>query len=193
MRSGAYEVTVQYLSCETPDTPTFNALHSAGSLSFSSKSNPSAVRADTVTLDDCHRTVTTRLWVGYGARMQDLTATLTYGEGQLYLYGITLTEQPIYRLTRLVIFVLLAAVLNFFLLLLFACGDTNAPARRRKYAVPLILAGITVAACLPLFSNCLYFGHDLDYHLQRISAMAAELSYGQFPVRMTTDTLNGYG
>ncbi len=193
IHSGAYEVTIQYFSCETPDTPTFNALHSAGSLSFSSKGNPSAVRADTVTLDDCHRTVTTRLWVGYGARMQDLTATLTYGEGQLYLYGITLTEQPIYRLTRLVIFVLLAAVLDLALLLLFACGDTNAPARRRKYAVPLILAGITVAACLPLFSNYLYFGHDIDYHLQRISAMAAELSYGQFPVRMTTDTLNGYG
>ena len=125
--------------------------------------------------------------------MQDLTATLTYGEGQLYLYGITLTEQPIYRLTRLVIFVLLAAVLDLALLLLFACGDTDAPARRRKYAVPLILAGIAVAACLPLFSNYLYFGHDLDYHLQRISAMAAELSYGQFPVRMTTDSLNGYG
>lgn len=69
IHSGAYEVTIQYFSCETPDTPTFNALHSAGSLSFSSKSNPSAVRADTVTLDDCHRTVTTRLWVGYGARM----------------------------------------------------------------------------------------------------------------------------
>ena len=116
MRSGAYEVTIQYFSCETPDTPTFNALHSAGSLSFSSKGNPSAVRADTVTLDDCHRTVTTRLWVGYGARMQDLTATLTYGEGQLYLYGITLTEQPIYRLTRLVIFVLLAAVLDLSLI-----------------------------------------------------------------------------
>ena len=193
MRSGAYEVTVQYFSCETPDTPTFNALHSAGSLSFASKGNPSAISADAVTLDDCHRTVTTRLWVGYGARMQDLTATLTYGEGQLYLYGITLTEQPIYRLTRLVVFVLLAAVLDLALLLLFACGDTNAPARRRKYAVPLILAGITVAACLPLFSNYLYFGHDIDYHLQRISAMAAELSYGQFPVRMTTDTLNGYG
>lgn len=65
---------------------------------------------------------------------------------------------------------LLATVLDLALLLLFACGDTNAPARRRKYAVPLILAGITVAACLPLFSNYLYFGHDLDYHLQRISA-----------------------
>ena len=193
VRSGAYEVTVQYFSCQTPDEPTFNALHSAGSLSFASAGNPSAIHADAVILDDCHRTVTTRLWVGYGAKMRDLTATLTYGGGQLYLYGITLTEQPIYRATRLVGFVLLAALLDLALLLLFACGDENAPARRRRYAVPLVLAGIALLASLPLFSNYLYFGHDLDYHLQRITAMAAELSYGQFPVRLTTDSLNGYG
>ena len=193
VRSGAYEVTVQYFSCQTPDEPTFNALHSAGSLSFASAGNPSAIHADAVILDDCHRTVTTRLWVGYGAKMRDLTATLTYGEGQLYLYGITLTEQPIYRAARLVGFVLLAALLDLALLLLFARGDENAPARRRRYAVPLVLAGIALVASLPLFSNYLYFGHDLDYHLQRITAMAAELSYGQFPVRLTTDSLNGYG
>ena len=193
MRSGAYEVTVQYFSCQTPDAPTFNALHSAGSLSFASAGNPSAIHADAVILDDCHRTVTTRLWVGYGAKMRDLTATLTYGEGQLYLYGITLTEQPIYRAARLVGFVLLAALLDLALLLLFARGDESAPARRRRYAVPLVLAGIALLASLPLFSNYLYFGHDLDYHLQRITAMAAELSYGQFPVRLTTDSLNGYG
>ena len=193
VRSGAYEVTVQYFSCQTPDAPTFSALHSAGSLSFASAGNPSAIHADAVILDDCHRTVTTRLWVGYGAKMRDLTATLTYGEGQLYLYGITLTEQPIYRAARLVGFVLLAALLDLALLLLFARGDESAPARRRKYAVPLVLAGIALLASLPLFSNYLYFGHDLDYHLQRITAMAAELSYGQFPVRLTTDSLNGYG
>ena len=193
VRSGAYEVTVQYFSCQTPDAPTFSALHSAGSLSFASVGNPSAIHADAVILDDCHRTVTTRLWVGYGAKMRDLTATLTYGEGQLYLYGITLTEQPIYRAARLVGFVLLAALLDLALLLLFARGDENAPARRRRYAVPLVLAGIALLASLPLFSNYLYFGHDLDYHLQRITAMAAELSYGQFPVRLTTDSLNGYG
>ena len=192
VRSGAYEVTVQYFSCQTPDAPTFSALHSAGSLSFASAGNPSAIHADAVILDDCHRTVTTRLWVGYGAKMRDLTATLTYGEGQLYLYGITLTEQPIYRAARLVGFVLLAALLDL-ALLLFARGDENAPARRRRYAVPLVLAGIALLASLPLFSNYLYFGHDLDYHLQRITAMAAELSYGQFPVRLTTDSLNGYG
>ena len=59
--------------------------------------------------------------------------------------------------------------------------------------LPLALAGITLLACLPLFSNYLYFGHDLEFHMQRIAAMAAELSYGQFPVRLTTTTLNGYG
>ena len=194
VRSGAYEVTVQYFSCQTPDAPTFNMLNSAGTLSFSSAMVPSAVSADTLRLDDCHRTLTTRLWVSSGARLNDLTATLHYnGQGQLYLYAITLTEQPIYRAARLLCFLVLFAAADAALLLLFAHVGERGAARRRALRLPLALAGITLLACLPLFSNYLYFGHDMDYHLQRISAMAAELSYGQFPVRLTTTTLNGYG
>ena len=52
VRSGAYEVTVQYFSSQTPDAPTFNMLNSAGTLSFSSAMVPSAVSADTLRLDD---------------------------------------------------------------------------------------------------------------------------------------------
>ena len=194
VRSGAYEVTVQYFSCQTPDAPTFNMLNSAGTLSFSSAMVPSAVNADTLRLDDCHRTLTTRLWVSSGAQLNDLTATLHYnGQGQLYLYAITLTEQPIYRAARLLCFLVLFAAADAALLLLFAHVGERGAARRRALRLPLALAGITLLACLPLFSNYLYFGHDMDYHLQRISAMAAELSYGQFPVRFTTTTLNGYG
>lgn len=194
VRSGAYEVTVQYFSCQTPDAPTFNMLNSAGTLSFSSAMVPSAVSADTLRLDDCHRTLTTRLWVSSGAQLNDLTATLHYnGQGQLYLYAITLTEQPIYRVTRLLGFALFFAVVDFLLWLLFAKTGEEGAASRRALRLPLALIAITAFACLPLFSNYLYFGHDMDYHLQRISAMAAELSYGQFPVRFTTTTLNGYG
>ena len=194
LRSGAYEVTVNYFSCQTPDAPTFNMLNSAGSLTFASEMVPSAVSADELRLDDCHRTLTTRLWISSGARMRDLTATLHYtGQGQLYLYSITLTEQPIYRVTRLLCFLAVFAVFDALLWLLFARTGEEGAARRRALRLPLALLGITVFACLPLFSNYLYFGHDLDYHLQRISAMAAELSYGQFPVRFTTTTLNGYG
>ena len=191
LASGAYEVTVEYFSCQTPDAPTFNILQSAGSLTFSSAQTPAAVQADPLTLDDGHRTLTTRLWISSGARMDDLQATLHYEGGQLYLYSITLVEQPVYRVTRLVCFALFFAVCDLLAWLFF--GAAAAGRARRLPAVPLALLGITAAACLPLFSDQLYFGHDLNYHLQRIAAMAEELSYGQFPVRMATTTLNGYG
>ena len=191
--SGAYEVTVRYFSCQTPDAPTFNMLNAAGSLTFASERSPAAVTFDALQLDDCHRSLTTRLWVGFGARMQDLTATVTYDQGQLYIYSITLTEQPIYRAARLLCFLVLFAAADAALLLLFAHVGERGAARRRALRLPLALAGITLLACLPLFSNYLYFGHDLEFHMQRIAAMAAELSYGQFPVRLTTTTLNGYG
>lgn len=191
LASGAYEVTVEYFSCQTPDAPTFNIERSAGSLTFSSAQTPAAVQADPLTLDDGHRTLTTRLWISSGARMDDLQATLHYDGGQLYLYSITLVEQPVYRVTRLVCFALFFAVCDLLAWLFF--GVAAAGRARRLPAVPLALLGITAAACLPLFSDQLYFGHDLNYHLQRIAAMAEELSYGQFPVRMATTTLNGYG
>lgn len=193
LRAGAYEVTVSYFSCQTPDAPTFNLLNSAGTLDFSSEMVPAAVSFDTLRLDDCHRTQTSRLWVSSGAALQDLTATLTYRQGQLYLYAVTLTEQPIYRLTRLFCWLFCFAEADALLWLLFARTGERGAAHRRALRLPLCLLGITVLACLPLFSNYLYVGHDLDYHLQRITAMAAELSYGQFPVRLTTTTLNGYG
>ena len=193
LRAGAYEVTVSYFSCQTPDAPTFNLLNSAGTLDFSSEMVPAAVSFDTLRLDDCHRTQTSRLWVSSGAALQDLTATLTYRQGQLYLYAVTLTEQPIYRLTRLFCWLFCFAAADAMLWLLFARTGERGAAHRRALRLPLCLLGITVLACLPLFSNYLYVGHDLDYHLQRITAMAAELSYGQFPVRLTTTTLNGYG
>ena len=194
IRSGAYDVTVNYFSCATPDEPTFNKLNSAGTLDFSSAMVPTAISFSTLTLDDCHHTLNSRLWVGYASRMRDLSATLTYsGSGQLYLYSIELTEQPIYRLTRLVIFLVLFAAVDALLWVFFADTGTKGAERRRKLRIPLILAGITILACLPLSSGMLYTGHDIDYHLQRISAMAAELSYGQFPIRLTTTTLNGYG
>ena len=193
LRAGAYEVSVSYFSCQTPDAPTFNLLNSAGTLDFSSEMVPAAVSFDTLRLDDCHRTQTSRLWVSSGAALQDLTATLTYRQGQLYLYAVTLTEQPIYRLTRLFCWLFCFAAADVLLWLLFARTGERGAAHRRALRLPLCLLGITVLACLPLFSNYLYVGHDLDYHLQRITAMAAELSYGQFPVRLTTTTLNGYG
>lgn len=47
--SGAYEVTVRYFSCQTPDAPTFNMLNAAGSLTFASERSPAAKHLYTAT------------------------------------------------------------------------------------------------------------------------------------------------
>ena len=95
--------------------------------------------------------------------MQDLTATVTYDQGQLYIYSITLTEQP--HLPRGAAALFPCAVCRRgrrTAAPVCPCGERGA-ARRRALRLPLALAGITLLACLPLFSNHLYFGHDLNF------------------------------
>ena len=52
----------------------------------------------------------------------------------------------------------------------------------------MIIASLILLLVLPL-------GHDLWYHIYRIGAMAAELEKNpwQLPIRMLTDSFNGYG
>lgn len=48
---------------------------------------------------------------------------------------------------------------------------------------------------MPLFADFIFLerGHDTDFHMQRIAAVAEELQNHQFPVRIMTNMLNGYG
>ena len=112
-------------------------LNAAGSLTFASERSPAAVTFDALRLDDCHRSLTTRLWVGFGARMQDLTATVTYDQGQLYIYSITLTEQPIYRARGCSASLCCLPLPDAALLLLFAHVGERGAARRRALRLPL--------------------------------------------------------
>ncbi len=52
---------------------------------------------------------------------------------------------------------------------------------------------ITIIASLPLTFLGINQGHDLDFHLYRIEGIAKGVLNGDFPVRMQTDWLNGYG
>ena len=122
----------------------------------------------------------------------DLTATLHYnGQGQLYLYAITLTEQPIYRVTRLLGFALFFRGRD-------SCsgcclpkrGGVGAASRRAPAAGAHRHHGVCLPAAVQQLSLLRpRYGPPPAAHF----AMAAELSYGQFPVRLTTTTLNGYG
>ena len=93
--------------------------------------------------------------------MQDLTATVTYDQGQLYIYSITLTEQPIYQRRGCSASLCCLPPRTPHCCPCLPMGSGRCPPPR--CAQPLALAGITLLACLPLFSNHLYFGHDLEF------------------------------
>lgn len=55
---------------------------------------------------------------------------------------------------------------------------------------------ILLISCIPLYSRFLVISsnyHDLVFHLSRLEGLAQALKTGQFPVRMQTYQLNGYG
>lgn len=69
------------------------------------------------------------------------------------------------------------------------------PERRKKRAVVVTLLVIFVLSSIPMLMTYLPFtpGHDLFFHLYRIQGIADGLRDGQFPVRIQTSQLNGYG
>lgn len=64
---------------------------------------------------------------------------------------------------------------------------------RENRTTVLALIGITILSSLPLFYMGIGRGHDFDVHIMRIEGIAGELRRGVFPVRMSSDWIEGYG
>ena len=162
--SGGYRVTVHY-EATYPQDPNRADDGTVATLSFASAQNPAALQSDTITLTGNLSTVTARLWVGTAATVEDLTLTVTEtpAEGQQFsLQSVTLTEQPIWRVTSLVGWLLLFAVADWLLSLLFLGDSPRAP--RCGWGCGVAVAGGIVLASLPYCADFLYTGHDLRFH-----------------------------
>ena len=62
-----------------------------------------------------------------------------------------------------------------------------------KHPIPFILIGIGLLASIPLFSDFLYTGDDIRFHLARLEGIYQALRGGQFPVRINAVQNSGYG
>ncbi len=69
-------------------------------------------------------------------------------------------------------------------------GDAAYPPRRRTFLLLLLFA---LLASVPLFTDYIVDGHDIQFHLFRIEGVKDGLMEGQFPVRLHPNTLYGYG
>lgn len=84
---------------------------------------------------------------------------------------------------------LVGAVLT--VLLTLSWDKTERGRKNRRDAMILVCAA--AFACMPLLWRGVYDGHDLLFHLNRIEGIASGLRNGQFPVRIHSSTLLGYG
>lgn len=190
IRSGAYEVTIQY------QTDSTSANIRAAEVSFEELEFTNLVFGDAITLTGARNSLAGRLWVSLGADAKDVVVRINpLGECNFQIERIILREEPIYRVVRLVGFILMCLLLNGVGLVLFTENKMNPLLFIRKHGACASLFVVCVFACLPLFDSCLQWaaGEDFTFHLTRIVSLAQGLSEGQFPVRLYTDMLNGYG
>lgn len=188
MRSGAYEVTIQYHADST--SPSTEAAY----VKISEQRFTNLVYGEKIVLDGTGDTASGRIWVQLGAHAEDTVVQLTpRGECDFQIDEIVLQERPIYRFVRLLAFLFLFGVVDFLAWGLLAAGSGNPKKALRVHPEIAALTLICILACLPMFSNGLLWGDDIDFHLTRIAHLAQGLREHQFPVRMYTGMLNGYG
>jgi len=181
--SGGYYVIVRY---DAADLNTYVKLHTDSEIT------------ETFTIKEYlvpeKKEMKARMYIPFARSVHDAQIDIAYtGPGDVSIYSIQLVEDTGYRWVPIVGCVFLFCIIDFFALVLFGRSWGNLRnSIRLHYEIP-ILAAIILSASLPLISGSLYWGHDIDFHLARMIAVSHEIGYRQFPVRMLTDMLWGYG
>lgn len=187
--SGAYSIKVVYDSVSNYDAP--NIDNCAGRVGFSTE-NFAALKASEIWLHDGNHEEQTRIWLRQGSGTNLVKIYVKYhGNGKLAIKSILVEEKREYRVIICIAVFILFAVCDF-LYLLFRKRDNDLVKEKTKFVVVGII-GITIFSSMTYFSDFLYGGHDLFFHLLRISSLAEGLKEFQIPHRMQFNMLNGYG
>lgn len=62
-----------------------------------------------------------------------------------------------------------------------------------RYSILFLLTGLGILASIPVFSDFLYSGDDITFHLARLEGIFQALRAGEFPVRVNMVQNKGYG
>ncbi len=170
---GGYSVRVHY-NCE--ENQRLQIYANTGKMAY--------VRANAITLSK------NRTFVSYDFELTEdidnLEIVVKYnGKGDFKINNISIKENNNILKRRLV-------YLFFIFIMLDVMYFFNRKIRTNKKII-LIILGITFCISLPLFYRGMNIGHDGMFHQVRIDGIAEELSYGNFPVRIQSLWMEGYG
>lgn len=142
------------------------------------------LRGDTITLDAKSRVKEFRIELTDD--VDDFGVTVRYGgTGYLRVNGIVISESKSSDIRSIFCLFCIFLILD----LAFAYSGIIRANRREL----LLLLGILLLASLPELISDYYSGHDIHFHLLRIEGIARELRLGNFPAKLHSLSLNGYG
>ncbi len=134
--------------------------------------------------------VETTYWVS--SSVNDFSLLIVGEEGStLDIYEMTIMENSNLGLVCVTLFVLASACIDFIILRWRNIKKTLVE-KDNKWMVPIIVCAI---ASIPLSLNYLLWAphQDLQFHLLRIEGIYEALLAGQFPARMNSSFIGGYG
>ncbi len=189
LSDGMYEVSMDYWSLLYDTEVGGNCEDGTGALQIiRSKLTDDWLCYNELRFQDGHTHQSTRLWIRDIGGEEGLQLMVNfYGVGELRVDRIVVRELPMWRLMKL-----LAWLLGFLTVdLIYGYFFISKKAANKPVAAILIFASFY--ASLPLLTDFLFWGHDLDFHLNRIMALANGLEAGHIFVPIQTEVLNGYG
>lgn len=189
LKQGMYEVRVDYESLLYNTEVGGNCEDKTGTLQiFRTKKTEDKLCYNELKFQDGHTHQRTRLWIRNIGGEQDLQLMVNfYGVGELRVDKIQIRELTAWRLMRLLGWMVLSLLADAVYIYFFASHRAS-----NKTAAAILLFAVFFAS-LPLMTDSLFWGHDLDFHLNRIIALANGLEAGHLFVPIQTEVLNGYG
>ncbi|MDD3333957.1 MAG: hypothetical protein PHI98_00430 [Eubacteriales bacterium] len=193
VRPGAYTLTIEYEAHQYLENSFNNDQDGTAYCTVLSPNSPMTVTMDTMSFYDDRTTMLNRFWVRPLSIPKDLRMEVVLNTGDLQIHSLCIQEQPVYRWIQLLEALLGTAVLVGGYMLVRARKRHKCTGFDKQLKTGFVLFGIILLSSMPLFTDFLYVGHDLLFHLERIASIAEELQAGQFPVRMQTGMLDGFG
>lgn len=104
-------------------------------------------------------------------------------------------DSIVFQHTDYIYYIGLITVVLFFIITCFAglIDSGRICPTKEAAATALILAGMIIISCIPLYNDVIYLGHDSRFHLDRIEGIKEGLLSGQFPVSIYPLINSGYG
>lgn len=189
LKEGVYEIVLDYWSLLYDTEVGGNCEDITGTLQIvRTKITDDKLCYNDLTFQDGYTHQKTRLWIRNIGGEEELQLMVNFhGMGELRIDRIVIQELFMWRVMKFFAWFLGFLTIDAIYIYFFVSRKAaNKPA-------VAILTSASFIASLPLLTDFLFWGHDLDFHLNRILALANGLEAGHIFVPIQTEVLNGYG